>query len=170
MVTIQYHDARGCGTSERLEEVAALLASGAQLWIDAEGDDGGIATFLAETLKLHPLAVEEILQGAPEPGAAALPRPDDLAGPDNATRQRRLSWAVLMRRTWGLAVLVCPRCSGPMDLIAAIEDADVARRILTHLGLPARAPPRGRPWRRQLLLDQPRTCVDDAADPPSQFE
>jgi hypothetical protein len=81
-----------------------------------------------------------------------------------------------MRRSFGLDVLACPRCGDRMELIAAIEDPDVARRILTHLGLPARAPPRGRPWRRQLLLDQSRTCVEtapdtpDGVDPPSAFE
>ena len=44
-----------------------------------------------------------------------------------------------------------------MELIAVIDDSAVAARILTHLGLPARPPPRGRPWRQpkqhQLALD-----------------
>jgi hypothetical protein len=34
-----------------------------------------------------------------------------------------------------------------MELIAVIQNDGVARRILLHLGLPSRAPPRGRPWR-----------------------
>lgn len=46
-----------------------------------------------------------------------------------------------------------------MRLVAVIQDERVARRILEHLGLPARAPPRGRPWRsgvqEQLALDDP---------------
>ncbi|MSP63947.1 MAG: hypothetical protein EXR72_27115 [Myxococcales bacterium] len=41
-------------------------------------------------------------------GAAALPRPDDLAGPEDPGRQRRLAWAVLVRRSFGLDVLACP--------------------------------------------------------------
>ena len=48
-------------------------------------------------------------------------------------------------------VLACPRCGGRLRLIALIESSSVARRILTHLGLPAavprptpaRAPPTG---------------------------
>ena len=52
-----------------------------------------------------------------------------------------------MKRTWGLSVLVCPRCAGPMRLVSVIAEERVARRILEHLGLPARAPPCGRPWR-----------------------
>ena len=39
-----------------------------------------------------------------------------------------------------------------MQLLAVIEDEAVARRILLHLHLPARAPPRGSPWRPQSSL------------------
>ena len=46
-----------------------------------------------------------------------------------------------------------------MRLVAVIQDERVARSILEHLGLPARAPPRGGPWRaagqEQLSLDEP---------------
>ena len=44
-----------------------------------------------------------------------------------------------------------------MRLVSVVQDERVARRILEHLGLPARAPPRGRPWRsgQQLELDDP---------------
>jgi hypothetical protein len=60
------------------------------------------------------------------------------------------SWAALMRRVLGYDVLACPRCGQTMRLIALIDQADVIRRILRHLGLstavpepaPARAPPR----------------------------
>ena len=37
----------------------------------------------------------------------------------------------------------CPHfCGGPLKIIAAIVDSTVIAQILTHLGLPARAPPR----------------------------
>jgi len=64
--------------------------------------------------------------------------------PDCETRARRLEWSLLMKRAYALDVLCCPRCQGPMRLIAVIENELVARRILQHLGLPQRAPPRGR--------------------------
>jgi len=59
-------------------------------------------------------------------------------------------WAELMRRTFGLDVLACPRCDGRLRLVALIEQASVVLRIVRHLGLPtevpearlARAPPR----------------------------
>jgi hypothetical protein len=59
-------------------------------------------------------------------------------------------WAELMRRTFGIDVLDCPRCGGRLRLLALIEHARMVERILRHLGLPtdrpeprpARAPPR----------------------------
>ena len=36
----------------------------------------------------------------------------------------------------------CPQCGGELKIIAAIEEPAVIVKILTHLGLPARAPPR----------------------------
>jgi hypothetical protein len=36
----------------------------------------------------------------------------------------------------------CSNCGGALKIIAAIEDPAVIVKILTHLGLPARAPPR----------------------------
>ena len=36
----------------------------------------------------------------------------------------------------------CCVCGGKLKIIAAIEEPAVIVRILTHLGLPARAPPR----------------------------
>jgi len=48
-----------------------------------------------------------------------------------------------------------------MRLVSLIENETVATKILRHLGLPTRAPPRGRPWRPgQQQLD-----FQDDADP-----
>lgn len=55
-------------------------------------------------------------------------------------RPRRLDWATLLKRSLDLDVLVCPRCSGRMRLIAAIEDAEVAEKILRAMGLPHESP------------------------------
>ena len=94
-----------------------------------------------------------------------------LVGPDNPGRERRLAWSVLLPLPFGLEVLVCPRCAGPMRLVAAIEDPATIHRILTHLGLPTRAPPRGSPWRPPAARARPPTPGDEdnGADPPSLF-
>ena len=49
-------------------------------------------------------------------------------------------WADLMRRSFGLEVLDCPRCGGRLRLIALIEDTSVIERLLRHLGLPTEIP------------------------------
>jgi hypothetical protein len=61
-------------------------------------------------------------------------------------RARYVDWALLMKRSWGVDVLRCPRCSRRMQVLATIVDPVVVRKILEHLGVRAsplsRAPPR----------------------------
>jgi hypothetical protein len=78
------------------------------------------------------------------PRAVAHDRPEPLLPPpatETQTRGERDTWAELMRTTFGLDVLECPRCGGRLKHIGTILDGRVARRILEHLGRPARAPP-----------------------------
>jgi hypothetical protein len=52
-----------------------------------------------------------------------------------------MTWARLLKRVFDIDVERCA-CGGKLRLIAVIEEPVVIVRILTHLGLPARAPPR----------------------------
>ncbi len=54
----------------------------------------------------------------------------------------RMGWARLLKRVFEFDLEHCPQCGGEFRIIAAIEEPAVIVRILTHLGLPARAPPR----------------------------
>ena len=93
-------------------------------------------------------AASEEPQGAP----ATEPRTPDGERSDGPPPPRpgAYLWADLMRRTFGFDVLQCPRCGGRLRLLALIEHASAAERILRHLGLPtdlpeprpSRAPPR----------------------------
>ena len=65
-------------------------------------------------------------------------------------RPVRLSWARLLKRVSDLDLEHCPNCGGELKLIAAILEQPVIEKILTHLGLQARAPPRS-PARGQAL-------------------
>ena len=47
----------------------------------------------------------------------------------------RSTWARLIHKVYEVDPLECPRCKGPMRVIALIDDAAVIRKILTHLGL-----------------------------------
>ena len=49
----------------------------------------------------------------------------------------RSTWARLIHKVYEVDPLECPRCKGPMRVIALIDDKAVIRKILTHLGLSA---------------------------------
>ena len=59
-----------------------------------------------------------------------------------ASTRARLSWAQLLKRVFAIDITTYPQCGGTLTLLAAIEDPTVTIKILTHLGLPSRAPPR----------------------------
>lgn len=53
-----------------------------------------------------------------------------------------MGWAKLLRRVFDLDLQHCPNCGGELKIIAAILEQPVGEKILTHLGLQARAPPK----------------------------
>lgn len=58
----------------------------------------------------------------------------------------KAAWARLIRKVYEADPLECPKCKGPMRVIALIDDPGVIRHILEHLGLWApEAPERGPP-------------------------
>jgi hypothetical protein len=76
------------------------------------------------------------------PAAGGVALAVDPRGADSkpATRHRG-GWAELLQRVFGVDALRCPRCGSTMRIIAAVEDPDIARKILECLKLPSRAPP-----------------------------
>ena len=68
------------------------------------------------------------------------PTSSSSSSPPKSTSVRstyRLDWAALLKRVFGVDVLKCSRCQGKMRVIACIEEPDVAKKILEHLGLRA---------------------------------
>lgn len=66
------------------------------------------------------------------------PQPAEVVAHDADTREAarvRSTWARLIHKVYEVDPLECPRCEGPMRVIALIEDKAVIRKILTHLGL-----------------------------------
>jgi hypothetical protein len=67
--------------------------------------------------------------------------------PAGKVKAFRKSWARLIQKIYEVDPLVCPHCKGTMRIISFIEDAQVIRDILTHLGLwlfRSRPPPKMR--------------------------
>ena len=59
---------------------------------------------------------------------------------ERAPKRARMGWARLLRRVFDNDHEHCPQCGGEFKTIATIGEPAVIVRILTHLGLPARAP------------------------------
>jgi hypothetical protein len=63
---------------------------------------------------------------------------------------RYWAWAELMKRTFSLDVLCCPRCSGRLRLVALMTEPKEVRRYLRAIGeltdVPERSPARGPPY------------------------
>jgi hypothetical protein len=73
------------------------------------------------------------------------------------------AWARLIKQVYEADPLMCPRCTGPMRIIAFIEQPEVIEKILTHLGL----------WPAQSTARQPGYplpySLQRVALPPSQL-
>jgi hypothetical protein len=90
----------------------------------------------APNAKLRALVVP---QQAEQPAPAAPPAEGEVTCAHH--RPARLSWAKRLRRVFEIDMEHCPNCGGPLKSIAAILEQPVIEKILTHLGLQARAPP-----------------------------
>ena len=80
--------------------------------------------------------------GAPPhlPGLGAASVDTDTAATRSSTR-KPLPWSELLRRVFSIDVLVCPKCAGPLTVIAYLTNPPVLRKILSHLDLPTTPPP-----------------------------
>jgi hypothetical protein len=59
-------------------------------------------------------------------------------------RTRYVDWATLMKRSFGVDALRCPRCAAKMRVLATIAEPSVVNKILSHLGMPTEPLPRAR--------------------------
>jgi hypothetical protein len=84
-------------------------------------------------------------------------RSPEPAPPPHPDRPPRLPWADLLKRVWELDVRTCSRCGGKMQILAYLTGVAVIARILDHLGLPSRPPPRGPPRPRPHAVEETTT-------------
>jgi hypothetical protein len=55
--------------------------------------------------------------------------------PVGSSREYRKNWVRLIQKIYEVDPLICPKCSGAMKVISVIEDEEVVKKILKHLGL-----------------------------------
>ena len=98
---------------------------------------------LAPNAKLRPLVVPQGRQVQEADTEAAAPAECEVE--TVRVRPQRISWARLLERVFEIDMQRCPRCcAGEPKIIAAILERAVIGKILTHLGLDSRPPPRSK--------------------------
>jgi hypothetical protein len=134
------------------------------------------------------LAPAHFAQAAVLAAASAVESTSPAAPPPRAPRRRdRLSWAELLQPVFAQDVLAC-LCGERRRVLAFITDTEVAKDIVTALGLPATiptvAPARAPPWPSFQDCQSPAEddttgdhdddtgdpAPDDFADPPASDE
>jgi hypothetical protein len=98
------------------------------------------------------------IAAAPRPGATARPGDvirlapnilsvqhwDRLLGGLLYATSPRVDWALLLRRSFSVDILECPKCHGRLRVVAVITEREPVQRILAHLGMPTDPPPLAR--------------------------
>jgi hypothetical protein len=86
---------------------------------------------------------------------------------DISRKAFRKNWARLIQKIYNVDPLLCPKCSGSMKIISFIDDSEIIKKILNHLGLwdvKRKAPPRanGPPIEASSICEDPSApSVDD---------
>ena len=107
--------------------------------------------------RLHLIRFHGVLAPGAKLRSEIIPNPPEQATEpacDHAQAQgapARMSWARLLKRVFDIDIEHCPNCGASLKIIAAIEDPPVIVKILAHLGLPTRAPPRAPAQRFDLF-------------------
>ena len=102
---------------------------------------------LAPNAKLRAKVVPQ----SPDEPAQQATSPKD--GESANGRPMRLGWAKLLKRVFNIDMAHCPHCGGDLKVIAAILERKTIEKILNHLGVEARAPPRAASRGQMALQD-----------------
>ncbi len=103
---------------------------------------------------------------ASQEGAHEMPQHNSDSSEEFA-RERRRSWARLIKRVYEADPLVCPRCFGPLKIISLISDVPAIEKILRHLKLWNRPEhPRPPPAAQWVHYDEKIVDRDEAGQGP----
>jgi hypothetical protein len=78
---------------------------------------------------------------------------------DISRKAFRKNWARLIQKIYNVDPLLCPKCSGSKKIISFIDDSEIIKKILNHLGLwdvKRKPPPRanGPPTESFIIYDE----------------
>jgi hypothetical protein len=100
--------------------------------------------------------------------------------PEISSEAFRRNWARLIQKVYEVSPLVCPRCKKEMRVVAVIDNIQVIRRILEHLGLwlanarptpRAHSPPGLPPLREDSTSQLPAAEEEDYSQlPPAHWD
>jgi len=71
------------------------------------------------------------------------------------SKELKKRWSYFIRKVYETDRLTCPKCQGEMRIISFIEQPDVIKKILQHLGLweESHAPPGRDPPVKEITFD-----------------
>lgn len=55
--------------------------------------------------------------------------------PDGSSKEYRRNWARLIQKIYEVDPLTCSKCGGGMKILSFIEDPEIVKKILKHIGL-----------------------------------
>jgi hypothetical protein len=85
---------------------------------------------------------------------------------EESSKGYRKNWARLIQKIYEVDPLTCPKCQGQMSVISFIEDEDVIKKILKHLGLwEVRPRPPPQTMKTQTLFTEPHIDYSDSQVP-----
>jgi hypothetical protein len=94
------------------------------------------------------------------------------AGLTKTSPAKRKEWARLIQKIYEVDPLTCPKCKGAMKIISFIDQPEVIKAILQHVGLwetQKRPPPKTKSPLLVGTYDEQRS-TDNHADPDYPFE
>ena len=75
--------------------------------------------------------------------------------PPPVSKELKKSWSYFIRKVYETDPLTCPKCQGEMRIISFIDQPDVIRKILQHLGLweESHTPPDRNQGKEEITFD-----------------
>ena len=118
----------------RLLPVVFVAAAATAYVADVEGADAYVVRNAAPLVLLIGLSALTLYRGKRKKQDQDSLIPSILE-PEGSSEEFRKSWARLIQKIYEVDPLTCPKCSGVMKVISVIEDEEVIKKILKHLGL-----------------------------------